>query len=127
MAKLTLFYDGSCPLCVREMAALAKRDADNNILTIDINSEEFNHYHQIDYLQAQNILHGLDEKGDLYLGLDAVHKAWTFAGRGWLYAPSRWRLIKPMADKLYLLFARNRYRISFLLTGKARCDCNRLD
>ncbi|WCE32470.1 hypothetical protein PK654_18435 [Vibrio sp. SCSIO 43137] len=48
MAKLTLFYDGSCPLCVREMA-----------------------------------------------------------------------------DKLYLLLARNRYRISFLLTGKSRCDCSR--
>ncbi|MDF5119601.1 DUF393 domain-containing protein, partial [Vibrio parahaemolyticus] len=50
------------------------------------------------------------------------HRAWQLVGRGWLYAPLRWRLVKPVADWLYLKFAKNRYRVSYWLTGTSRCN-----
>ena len=56
-------------------------------------------------------------------GLDATHAAWQAVGRGWLYAPLRWPVIRIVADMAYNLFARNRYTISYLLTGRRRtCD-----
>ncbi|AOT11147.1 thiol-disulfide oxidoreductase DCC family protein [Pseudoalteromonas luteoviolacea] len=122
MTKLTIFYDGTCPLCVKEMMALTKRDKSAQIKTVDIHNDEFINYPHIDPNQANLILHALDEQDGLLLGLDVTHRAWQLVGMGWLYAPLRWPLIKPMADKLYLLFAKNRYRISYLLTGKARCE-----
>ncbi|KZN47828.1 thiol-disulfide oxidoreductase DCC family protein [Pseudoalteromonas luteoviolacea] len=122
MTRLTIFYDGTCPLCVKEMTALTKRDKTAQIKTVDIHSDEFVNYPHIDPKKANLILHALDEQGGLLLGLDVTHRAWQLVGMGWLYAPLRWPFIKPIADKVYLLFAKNRYRISYLLTGKSRCE-----
>ncbi|KZN59825.1 hypothetical protein N473_02615 [Pseudoalteromonas luteoviolacea CPMOR-1] len=104
------------------MSALIKRDKSGHIKTVDIYSDDFVNYPDIDPAQANLVLHALDDKGLLLLGLDVTHRAWQLVGMGWLYAPLRWPLIKPVADKLYLMFAKNRYRISYLLTGKSRCE-----
>jgi predicted DCC family thiol-disulfide oxidoreductase YuxK len=122
MTKLTVFYDGTCPLCAKEMKALKQRDAKQQIKTVDIYSEAFADYPQIDPEQANNILHALNEKGELLFGLDVTYRAWQLVGRGWLYAPLRWRIFKPAADWLYLKFANNRYRVSYWLTGTSRCS-----
>ncbi|MGR4989930.1 thiol-disulfide oxidoreductase DCC family protein [Vibrio rotiferianus] len=124
MTKLTGFYDGTCPLCAKEMEALKQRDAEQQIKIINIYSDAFADYPQIDPEQANTILHALNQKGELLLGLDVTHRAWQLVGRGWLYAPLRWRIVKPVADWLYLKFAKNRYRVSYLLTGKSRCNTN---
>lgn len=124
MTQLTIFYDGTCPLCAKEMAALAKHDVENKIQTIDIYSEAFPDYPQIDADAANTILHALDENGKLLLGLDVTYQAWRLVGKGWLYAPLRWAIFKPVADWCYLRFAKNRYKVSFWLTGKSRCDGN---
>ena len=125
MILLTIFYDGSCPICVREVAALLRRDKEHRIEAIDIMSANLSAYSEIDVCKAKGILHALDSQRNLLLGLDAAHKAWQIVGKGWMYAPLRWKLIKPFADKLYLIFARNRYRLSFLLTGTSHCKCNK--
>lgn len=128
MSRLKLFYDGTCPLCVKEMAALKRHDHRNVIQIIDIYSNDFVDYPDIDKSAANNVLHALDENKQLLLGLDVTYRAWQLVGKGWMYAPLRWPLVKPFADWFYLLFARNRYRISFWLTGTSRCmnrDCHR--
>ena len=124
MTQLTIFYDGTCPLCAKEMAALTKHDTENKIQTIDIYSEAFSDYPQIDVDAANTVLHALDENGKLLLGLDVTYRAWNLVGKGWLYAPLRWTIFKPMADWCYLRFAKNRYKASFWLTGKSRCNGN---
>ena len=124
MTALTIFYDGMCPLCAKEMSALAKYDTNNKIQTIDIYSEAFSDYPQIDAEAANTILHALDKNGKLLLGLDVTYQAWKLVGKGWLYAPLRWAIFKPMADWCYLRFAKNRYKVSFWLTGKSRCNGN---
>lgn len=127
MAQLTIFYDGTCPLCVAEMRSLHRHDDKKQIRTVDIYNAEFADFPDIDPKQANIILHAIDNQGTLHLGLDAAHQAWELLGRGWLYAPLRWRVIRPIADSFYLYFARNRYRISYLLTGKSRCESCRID
>lgn len=124
MTQLTLFYDATCPLCVKEMDALRQLDKNQALKMVDIYSEEISAYPQIDIEQAGTILHALDESQQLILGLDAVHRAWQLVGKGWIYAPLRWRLIKLLADQAYLYFAKHRYRFSFWLTGTAKCSNN---
>ncbi len=121
MTKLTIFYDGTCPLCTKEVKALKRHDTHQRIHAVDIYSEEFANYPQIDAAKANTVLHALDTNNKLLLGLDVTYRAWQLVGRGWLYAPLRWPLIKPVADWLYLRFANNRYRISYWLTGSSRC------
>lgn len=123
MAELIIFYDGFCPLCVREMDHLRKIDAKQKLRLEDIQQPDFSHrYPQIDKSEASAILLSLQPDGRLLRGLDSTHKAWSLVGKGWRTAWLRWPVIRWFADKAYLFFARNRYAISHLLTGQARCN-----
>ncbi|MCL5049380.1 MAG: DUF393 domain-containing protein [Firmicutes bacterium] len=128
MAQLTIFYDGGCPLCVREMRHLKRLDQRQQMAFEDINAENFNQrFPHVSFSRANQILHGMNGEGEMLYGLDVTHAAWSLVGRGWLTAPLRWPLIRWFADKAYLFFARNRNGISKLLTGKSRCDVCSLD
>ena len=120
---LTLFYDGFCPLCVNEMATLTKLDRSGNLQLVDIqNAELMQNFPQIDVENAGRILTGQTANSQLVLGLDATHAAWSAVGKGHRTAWLRWPVIRFFADKAYLWFAANRYRVSYWLTGKSRLD-----
>ncbi|MFT6422023.1 MAG: putative DCC family thiol-disulfide oxidoreductase YuxK [Thalassolituus sp.] len=123
MTELTLYYDGQCPLCVAEVTQLMKRDKDQKMRMVDIQEPGFTErYPHIDPQAASDILHAEYPDGRIILGLDVAHQAWGLVGKGYLYAPLRWPVIRWFADKAYLWFARNRYKVSGWLTGKERCD-----
>ncbi|RUO25972.1 DUF393 domain-containing protein [Aliidiomarina minuta] len=127
-AQLTIFYDGGCPLCVHEMRQLKRRTHAKHMEFEDIHQADFSkRYPQVDKDAANNILHAQTADGTFLYGLDVTHQAWKLAGRGWLTAPLRWPLIRFFADKCYLFFARHRYKISRLLTGRSRCEQCSLD
>ncbi len=123
MSVLTLFYDGFCPLCVREMAQLRQIDKQGVLQLVDIQlAESQAHYPQIDFSEASRILLALTADGRLLRGLDSTHAAWSAVGLGYRTVWLRWPVIRWFADRAYLYFAANRYRISYWLTGQARCD-----
>ena len=114
-----IFYDGTCPLCEKEMNQLKKLNTEGNLSFVDIMDEEFeSNYPELDWQALNDRIHGMCEDGTLLVGLDATHRAWSEVGKGWVYAPLRWPVIRFFADKAYLLFAKNRYKISYWLTGK---------
>jgi predicted DCC family thiol-disulfide oxidoreductase YuxK len=119
----TIFYDGQCPLCEIEMKHLKKRNTQGKLSFVDIMDSDFaTKYPDLDWHALNERIHGMTEDGTMLVGLDATHRAWSEVGHSWLYAPLRWPVIKFFADKLYLLFAKNRYKVSYLLTGKKRCE-----
>jgi len=120
---LTLFYDGFCPLCVAEMRKLQSYDVDKQIRFEDIQAKDFNErFPELDREQLNRRIYGQLADGSMISGLDVTHLAWSLVGKGWVYAPLRWPISRWFADGLYLFFARYRYQISFLLTGKKRCS-----
>lgn len=120
--KLRVFYDGSCPLCAAEMKQLAAADRDGRVELQDISQPDFSErFPHIDPVEADRILHGETEDGAPLYGLDVTARAWSLAGKGWRVNWLRWPLIRPVADRVYLFFARRRHRISRFLTGKSRC------
>ncbi len=121
--RLTVFYDSFCPLCMAEMRQLKKRNDKQKLSFVDINDESFSkHYPRLDKAELNARIHGITDEGTVITGLDVTYHAWRLVGKGWLYAPLRWRFVKPLADWCYVKFAKHRYKISFLLTGKAQCD-----
>ncbi|WP_276567243.1 thiol-disulfide oxidoreductase DCC family protein [Pseudidiomarina marina] len=120
--QLILFYDGGCPLCVKEMKHLKAKDTRQQLKFENIWEADFaERYPHIDVAEANRILHGQKANGDMIYGLDVTHAAWSAVGRGWMTAILRWPIVKWFADKGYLFFARNRNGISKLITGKERC------
>lgn len=129
--RLTLFYDGYCPLCVAEMNKLKQYDSNAWLDFVDIQSPLFGEsYPDMNWQQLNDRIHGMLPDGRLLSGLDVTYLAWKLVGKGWVYAPLRWPVLAWFADAAYGVFAKHRYRISFLLTGKKRltapvCDtCN---
>lgn len=120
--KLIIFFDGYCPLCVAEMNKLRDYDAQGLLVFEDIQAADFQErFPQLDWSQLNARIFGQREDGTLISGLDVTYLAWKLVGKGWVYAPLRWPIIRIFADAVYRLFARYRYGISFLLTGKKRC------
>lgn len=126
--QLTVFYDGYCPLCLAEMNKLKKLDKQQKLAFVDIQQPSFGEkYPDLCWSSLNARIHGLLPDGRLISGLDVTYLAWQLVGMGWVYAPTRWPVIRWFADKAYLVFARHRYSLSFWLTGKRRlqapADC----
>ena len=62
-AKLTLFFDGGCPLCLREVKFLRSRDTLKNISFVDIDSSDYepDFYSGISYKDAMGRIHAINE------------------------------------------------------------------
>jgi predicted DCC family thiol-disulfide oxidoreductase YuxK len=119
--QLTVFYDGFCPLCLAEMNKLKSLDKQATLSFVDIQSPLFaDDYPHLSWSALNARIHAQLPDGSLISGLDVTYLAWKLVGKGWVYAPTRWPIIRWFADKAYLLFARHRYTLSFWLTGKRR-------
>ncbi|PKH56029.1 DUF393 domain-containing protein [Shewanella sp. Choline-02u-19] len=121
--KLRIFYDSLCPLCDAEMQHIKARDIGDDIELQDLNQSDFaSKFPEIDFTVANRILHAQRPDGSIITGLDVTYEAWTVVGKERWVSLLRCSLVKPFADKGYLFFAKHRYRISYLLTGKKRCE-----
>ncbi len=120
---LRIYYDGLCPLCLREMQHLQRLDREQRLDLQDINAADFvERFPHIDRLHADRILHGELADGRLLYGLDVTVMAWRLVGRGRWVSFLRWPLVRPVADRVYLLFARHRHRISGWFGRPPVCD-----
>ncbi|MBL6689367.1 MAG: DUF393 domain-containing protein [Pseudomonadales bacterium] len=105
MTKETLYYDGTCPLCRREISHLEKI-ADKNIRFQDV------HGSNMDPAEAEarlKFLHLETDSGEVLKGLDANVAAWQHTRWGFLFRPLRWPVIRQIADVVYGYWAVKRF------------------
>ena len=120
--EIELLYDGACPLCSREVAALRRLDRGRGrVRFADIAGPGFEpaRYGRSRAELAARI-HGALPDGGVLAGMEVFRRAYAAVGLGWLLAPTRWPILRPLSDAAYRWFARNRLR----LTGRAaECAC----
>lgn len=115
VATFTLYFDGACPFCVREVRWLARRDRRDALRLVDISAADFDpaaHGGTAESFMAQ--IHGRRGDGTLLTGMAVFREAYAAVGLGWLTAPTGWPLLRPIFDFAYRLFARNRVRLGSL-------------
>jgi predicted DCC family thiol-disulfide oxidoreductase YuxK len=113
---LKVLYDGSCPLCTSEMRWLQRLDKENRLAFEDIAAPEFApHSYGKTGEQLMGAIHGELPDGRLIEGVEVFRRAYSAVGMGWLLAPTGWPVLRPLFDRLYSAFARNRTSISNLL------------
>ena len=102
----TLYFDGSCPLCRREMGHLARLKSERLILQ-DIHEvpESDDIPDKAALLQS---LH-LRKNGRWVTGLEANIAAWQYTRIGFLWQWLSWPIIKPVAAWCYRVWATRRY------------------
>lgn len=115
-----VFYDGDCPLCMREINLLKRLDKRNRIRFANIAAETFEPASvgkTMDELMAE--IHGRLPDGTLIDGVEVFRRLYGAVGWGWLVAPTRLPLIRQGLDLAYRYFARYRLR----LTGRCDTQC----
>lgn len=115
--EFEVFFDGDCPLCVREINMLKRKDLKNKLVFTDIVSGDFD---ASEIGLTQEILmariHGRDASGQLVEGVEVFRRLYDAIGFRRLVAVSRWPGMAQFLSLGYFVFARNRLR----LTGRCK-------
>ena len=117
--KFEVFFDGDCPLCVKEIRLLQALDRKRGrILFTDISAAGFDAeaVTGLSYDDLMAEIYGRMPSGELVTGMEVFRQLYGAVGLGFVFAPTRWPVLKPMFDAIYSTFARNRLK----LTG--RCE-----
>ena len=116
---LTILYDGGCPLCLREVKLLGRKDRERHgeqlkLAFVDIDRADYNpdNYASISYREAMGRIHAIDADGAVLRDIEVFRRAYALIGLGWLYAPTQWPLLRPMTNLAYGLWADLRLRIT---------------
>ena len=122
-AEVRILYDGECPLCAREVAMLRRLDRGRGRVGFeDIAAPDFDFArHDRTHAELMARIHGVLPDGAVIEGVEVFRRAYAAVGLGWLVAPTRWPILRPLADAAYRWFARNRLR----LTGRDACASER--
>jgi predicted DCC family thiol-disulfide oxidoreductase YuxK len=116
LEKLTLFYDGACPLCQAEILFLSRRNQAGLLDFVDINSERFDAAKiGISCDQALAAMYGQYDNGALIQGVTVFSEAYRRADLpflAWIFSRKPLQAILQVA---YRFFAKNRHAISRLL------------
>ena len=107
------FYDGDCPLCVREVRMLERWDRRKKIRFTDISAAGFDPAQvgkSFDDLMAR--MHGRLPDGTWIEGVEVFRRLYAAVGLGPLVVLSRLPIVKQVLDWGYAVFAKNRLRIT---------------
>ncbi len=116
-----VFYDGDCPLCLKEIRMLRWLDRNNGrIQFTDIAAEGFDAEGTtgLTYDQLMAEIYGRLPNGELVTGMEVFRQLYGAVGLGLLFAPTAWGPLRPLFDRVYSFFARNRLRITGRCTNE---------
>ncbi len=120
--KFEVFFDGDCPLCMKEIRLLKALDRERGrIRFTDIAAPGFDAELVTGLSQDQLMaeIYGRMPDGQLVSGMEVFRQLYGAVGLGFLFAPTRWPVLRPAFDGLYSAFARNRLRLTGRCVEKA--------
>ncbi|MGF1603834.1 MAG: thiol-disulfide oxidoreductase DCC family protein [Thermosynechococcaceae cyanobacterium] len=106
--KVKLLYDGACPLCVREVNFLSRRDAGRGLVAfVDIAADDYRPEDNgdIDFETAMGRIHAIAADGTVLRNVEVFRTIYSILGMGWVYAATQWPIIGPLVDQVYALWA----------------------
>ncbi len=113
LQKLSLFYDGACPLCQAEITFLSRRNNAGLLDFVDINSQFYDpHTKGVSCDQALASMYGQYANGELINGVSVFSEAYRRADLPFLVWVFSQKALQPLLQISYSFFARNRHTIS---------------
>lgn len=77
MSPLTVFYDGACRLCYREIRHYKNKDSKNLLELVDISHENFNaEEYGLDQDEVNLHMHTKSNDGQVFKGVDSFIEIW---------------------------------------------------
>lgn len=116
---LTVFYDGECPICAREIALVKRLHRRERLAFIDFAHPTYDPS-QTGLAPAHlgRVIHARWADGTVITGVEVFRAVWAAVGWSALARISRMRAVDRLLSTAYGWFARNRLR----LTGRAHVE-----
>ena len=114
-SKLTVYFDGSCPLCKAEMSYYMTQDTAEMMQFVDISAEEQSLPKDLNRQEAMSRLHVRKPNGELVVGAASFVNIWQALPR-WNWAARTAALpgMTPTLEFAYRLFLKGRPAFSAL-------------
>ena len=110
---LEVFFDGACPLCLREIGLLRRLDRRGRIRFTDIAAEGFDPAAVgRTWQELMDRIHGRLPDGTLLEGVEVFRRLYAAVGFGPVVALTRLPGLSHLLDLAYRAFARNRLRLT---------------
>lgn len=132
--KIKLLYDGECPLCVREVKFLQKRDASRGLVSfVDIADDDYNPEENggVDFETAMGRIHGVLPDGSVIKNVEVFRRVYEVLGMGWVYAITKLPIFGAIANFIYGIWADLRLALTgrpnletILRERQQRLECN---
>jgi predicted DCC family thiol-disulfide oxidoreductase YuxK len=111
--KLTLFYDGQCPLCKAEILFLESRNKNHFLEFVDVSDASYSEKnHSISCEAALEQMHGKFADGKIITGVSVFAAAYERVNLkllAWIFSRT-W--LQPFLKIAYQVFAKYRHQIS---------------
>lgn len=121
---IRVLYDGECPICVKEISFLQflQRKRADKVDFVDISLPEYDgSKYGVSYEMAMEEMTVIDEKNKIHRGVPAFTVMYSAVGLGWLGTFISLPLFRPIMERAYGVFARNRLK----WTGREGCTTGR--
>ncbi|MBD1897734.1 DUF393 domain-containing protein [Coleofasciculus sp. FACHB-129] len=106
--QIELLYDGECPLCVREVNFLRRRDAGRGLVAfVDIAGDRYTPeaHGGVDFETSMGRIHAVLPDGTVVKNVEVFRRVYEILGMGWIYAVTKLPIIGSIADMLYEIWA----------------------
>jgi predicted DCC family thiol-disulfide oxidoreductase YuxK len=108
--KTTVFFDGACHLCSREVGLYERADSACTLNLVDISKPDFDaKTYGLDEAKVNKHMHVRRPSGDTEVGVEAFVAIWEALGKySWAVRAARSPVLRPAMDIGYRAFARIR-------------------
>eukprot|EP00484_Ammonia_sp_Unknown_P001362 CAMPEP_0197022472 /NCGR_PEP_ID=MMETSP1384-20130603/3346_1 /TAXON_ID=29189 /ORGANISM="Ammonia sp." /LENGTH=157 /DNA_ID=CAMNT_0042450527 /DNA_START=53 /DNA_END=526 /DNA_ORIENTATION=+ len=112
--ELKCLYDGECPLCMKEIDFLKKRDKHASIEWVDISSDNYDaaQHANIDYKTGMESMHVIDKEGRIEKGIHAFQPMYKQVGLGWIWSFTKVPILSHVSSFAYDQWAKYRMKIT---------------
>jgi len=110
---LTVFFDGACPICAREIALMKRLDRRQRLAYCDFSRPDYDTA-SIGFAPSElgRVIHARWADGSVITGVDVFRAMWEAVGLGLLAKLSRLSLVEPLVLRAYEWFMRNRLQFT---------------
>lgn len=111
--RITLLFDAACPLCSREVRLISRFNQRGRLVLEDISAPGFDpSRYGLTHDEVMGHIHAVLPDGTSVTGMEAFRHCYEAVGLGAVLAPTAWPVLKPMFDRGYEWFAKNRLKIT---------------
>lgn len=113
--QIKLLYDSACPLCMREVNFLQKRDAGRGLVKfVDIAADDYSAAENggVDFETAMGRIHAVLPDGTVIKNVEVFRRVYEILGMGWVYAITKVPVLGAIADFLYGIWADWRLKLT---------------